>query len=138
MIPPGRNEATAQADCSADFERQFFLPPPHQLAAMFFDQFVAGIGVWIKTEPFVKICRAVIVPPLPLSRIVWQRKGKADVALGHRLADVQLAQAGSGLFDFLRSQTSIAIDGDLGVVAGRLHFDFQHLIGVVLISQFYR
>ena len=70
------------------FERQFFLPPPHQFAAMFFDQLVAGIGVWIKTEPLVKIWRPVVAPALPLSRIIWQRKRKGDVAFGHRLTDM--------------------------------------------------
>jgi hypothetical protein len=48
------------------------------------DQLVAGIGVRIKTEPLVKIRRSVIAPSLPLSRVIGQRKRKADVAFGHR------------------------------------------------------
>src|SRR5205807_8238735 len=39
------------------------------------------------------------------SRIIWQRKRKGGVAFGHRLTDVQFAQAGSSLFDLLRGQT---------------------------------
>jgi hypothetical protein len=59
------------------------LPPPHQFAAVFFNQLVARIGVRIKTEPLVKISRPVIAPSLPLSRIIGERKGKGYIAFGH-------------------------------------------------------
>ena len=70
-------------------ERKFFLPPPHQFAAVFFDQLVARILAGIKAKPVVRIGRIEVAPALPLSRIIWERKRKTEIAFGHRLTDVQ-------------------------------------------------
>jgi len=44
---------------------------------------------------------------------------------------VQFAQAGGSLFDLLRGQTGVAINGNFGGIAGCLDINFQHLIGVI-------
>ena len=52
------------------FERELFLPPTQQFAAMFFDQLVAGIRIGIQTKPFIIIGLFIPVPSIPLLRIV--------------------------------------------------------------------
>ena len=50
---------------------------------------VARIRAWIKAKPVVGIGRIEVAPALPLSRIIWERKRKTEIAFGHRLTDVQ-------------------------------------------------
>jgi len=50
---------------------------------MLLDQFVTWIGVGIKAKTLVEVRRGVIAPAIPLSRIIGQRKGKADIAFWH-------------------------------------------------------
>src|SRR5690242_1254983 len=110
-------------------ERQFLLPPPHQFTAMLLNQLVTWIRVRIETKPFVRIGRTIIIPSLPFSGVVREWKRKAYVALGHRLADVQLAQARCCGADIFWIQTGVTVDGDLRVVAGRFDLDLQYLVG---------
>src|SRR4029077_13503781 len=65
------------------FQWQFFLPPAHQLPAMFLDQLVGRIRMRIEAKAFVQIRSPRVIPSLPLSRVVWERKRKTDVGLGH-------------------------------------------------------
>src|SRR3954468_12676564 len=65
-------------------ERELFLPPAQQLAAMLLDFFRGRILARIEAEPLVVIRRLVFRPAVPLLRVVRERKRKLQLQLEHR------------------------------------------------------
>src|SRR5438309_10971447 len=65
-------------------ERELFLPPAQQLAAMLLDFFRSRIFALIEAEPLVVIRRLIFRPAVHLFRIIREWKRKLQVHLEHR------------------------------------------------------